>query len=538
MRTFVALAAAATAAASLVVDTSPAAIAALVDDGYAQEQLEAATLAATNTAACFSGVCSGDPAAVQTMQGCPYATALCSAPGVRSNPWIQIDLGERLRVVSVAAYADTAGLGTHSVVVADDPHFFHTTDCVVGVSAEGKPAPVVDACAGIGVAGRYVRLLLPGDARTLNIDKLEVFTRNDLPAALRVVKSLYTLQKPVSASLSSTKQECVAANCINGQYAASDAPGCAAGAKVCHTTPNSADPWLQVDLGEVKTVVAVAIYNMLACAEPGCQANLGHHSVQVSHDQDFLSGVQVCHQGTATADAGPFVEPCAKYMQGRFVRLVLPGKQRTLSIRELEVFARALPPKPKTCVDDSSFQCAHFAYGPKGECAAGLEQLGTKCCSHCWTYIPHRRQKAIPLILPGCTCDPHNHQASKYASCGEKAATQGRIQVMHNSSSLLNTTRGHPSIYHKCAFEHGKAGRLSHFVSKQDRSCSCCDCTNPFYTHRKPLPFPKDVQEVHSIGDEAEFVPSPVEPVTQTQKKAAPAQTVIPAGPVSSNFLD
>lgn len=65
-------------------------------------------------------------------------------------------------------------LGVHTVVMADDPHLLHTTACVAHANAFTL-APEVSRCAGAGVAGRYVRLVLTGAARTLDVAKLEVF---------------------------------------------------------------------------------------------------------------------------------------------------------------------------------------------------------------------------------------------------------------------------------------------------------------------------------------------------------------------------
>ena len=473
-------------------------LAALAAQGYDAAALAAATLPATGSAQCFAGLCSDDPAKVSTAASCPYATSLCSAPGAaQENPWVQIDMGARRTVEAVAVYGRK--LGAHTVVVADDPHFLHTTACVAHANG-GKLAPEVSRCAGAGVAGRFVRLVLTGAARTLDVAKLEVFVNG---ARAPAATSMYEKAVVQSATMSSTwSPQCVATNCVDGKR---DSPvaGCETGASLCHTAAHTADPWLQLDLGSVKRVIAAAIYNRIGSVEH--MARLGHHQLLVSHDPSFKSGVFLCHQGTAAASAGPFVEPCVGFAQGRYVRLLLPGTARTLNIRELEVFTHALPAQPATCVDDASYRCGHFQYGPRGKCVAGLAKVTEKCCSHCWDYVMHDTPAQPALVLPGCSCDPATHPVSTTTACAEKGS---RMQVTAKGREVAHFAR--PAHYHKCAFVDART-RLTGWALRKKKECRCCDCVNPFYAHRtwanNGMPIPVAIHPSNPVAEPA-FTPA------------------------------
>ena len=182
------------------------------------------------------------------------------------------------------------------------------------------------------------------------------------------------------------------------------------------------------------------------------------------------------------------------------------------------MFTHALPPKPATCVDDASYRCNHFAYGPRGKCIAGLAKVTEKCCSHCWDFVLHDAPAKPALVLPGCSCDPHSHPISSTTACEEK---NSRLRVTAKGGEAFDR----PAHYHKCAFV-GARTRLTGWSLRKEKQCRCCDCVNPFFEHRTwanagvPIPdtpYPVGVHPVVGLDPEPAFVPTGVVKVKEVE---------------------
>ena len=190
----------------------------------------------------------------QTMvEGCRPGNSMCHS-GTRTddektNPWLQVDLGARFEVLGAMVFNrlvnQGARLGKYQITVSDDPYFYTSETVCFDGEAQGVTGPFLSACKQ-SIKGRYVRLVLPGSNRILNIEELEVLTQG---ASLPAVDVGYSKAKLLQAALSSTySPHCVAANCIDGKAdgAAGSAQCKAAGSTMCHTKKTS-NPWLQVE---------------------------------------------------------------------------------------------------------------------------------------------------------------------------------------------------------------------------------------------------------------------------------------------------
>ena len=137
----------------------------------------------------------------------------------------------------------------------------------------------------------------------------------------------------VNAMQSSTHEDHVAMNCIDGSYVT-----------MCHTLA-STNPWLSVQLPAgysltPSTVSQVVLYNRIDC----CQERLSPLAIWVGAsfgDYDSSTSTQ-CGDGfsnlTVPDGAGPFTVNCGNFSEGlvgEYVTLVLPGLDRTLHLREL-----------------------------------------------------------------------------------------------------------------------------------------------------------------------------------------------------------
>ncbi len=95
-----------------------------------------------------------------------------------------------------------------------------------------------------GVSGRYVRIELPGRARTLTLAEVEVYHDKQ------------NLARKGKASQSSTAHNGPASRGIDGNKAGSFGAG-----GQTHTAENTPQPWWEVDLGSEQPIDAIVIYN-------------------------------------------------------------------------------------------------------------------------------------------------------------------------------------------------------------------------------------------------------------------------------------
>ena len=116
------------------------------------------------------------------LHGCEQGTSLChSAIDVRS-PWLEIDLGAPLSVGGVVLYnrrdCCTERLGEFELFTSAQPHEANAMRrCAEGVAPEHGPGAYPYQC--IAEGARYVTLVLPGEARTINL--LEVYVLSSSP---------------------------------------------------------------------------------------------------------------------------------------------------------------------------------------------------------------------------------------------------------------------------------------------------------------------------------------------------------------------
>ena len=119
----------------------------------------------------------------------------------------------------------------------------------------------------------------------------------------------------------STPTRYVASNCIDGNLN-----------NICHSESGESSPSLTLDLGTVRPIAYVAVYNRADC----CQERLGHYTIsyRVSSSDHWA----VCSDETAVASAlVPLVSRCLQ--PARYVRVQLPGGNRILNLAEVEVYS-------------------------------------------------------------------------------------------------------------------------------------------------------------------------------------------------------
>ena len=238
---------------------------------------------------------------------------ICHSEVGESSPSLTLDLGTVRPIAYVAVYnradccQERLGYYTISYRVRSSDQW---TVCSDETAVASAPVPLVSMCL---QQAQYVRVQLPGDNRILNLAEVEVYSLNKV-----------SVSKPELSR--STPTTYVASNCIDGNFN-----------NFCHSEVGESSPSLTLDLGTVRPIAYVAVYNRADC----CQERLGYYTISYrvrSSDQ-----WTVCSDETAVASAPvPLVSMCLQ--QAQYVRVQLPGDNRILNLAEVEVYS--LPRRP------------------------------------------------------------------------------------------------------------------------------------------------------------------------------------------------
>lgn len=191
-----------------------------------------------------------------------------------------------------------------------------------GIGGNSKDIPV-------SVSGRYVRIQLAG-ADYLSLAEVEVIGYPELRHTSRNVKS--NLARGKMASQSSTGYGGDAQKAVDG-----NADGNFSANSVTHTN-NSLQEWWQVDLGKVRKIGKIKIWNRTDCCGQRLSkfyvlvsdAPFSSNSLQAALNQDNVQKYYI------EGPAGPTTEIQVN-RSGRFVKIQLSGADY-LSLAEVEVF--------------------------------------------------------------------------------------------------------------------------------------------------------------------------------------------------------
>ena len=97
-----------------------------------------------------------------------------------------------------------------------------------------------------------------------------------------------------------------------------------------HSGWSQSDPWLQIDLGARRLVTQVDVYHRMTMGRD----LFGYHEIWVSDDPS--APTTMCYNATGGASSLTWNLPCGK--EGRYVRIALPGAERTLMAMEVSVY--------------------------------------------------------------------------------------------------------------------------------------------------------------------------------------------------------
>eukprot|EP00058_Branchiostoma_floridae_P021560 XP_002607050.1 hypothetical protein BRAFLDRAFT_68168 [Branchiostoma floridae] len=142
----------------------------------------------------------------------------------------------------------------------------------------------------------------------------------------------------------------------------------------CTHTNGENDPWWYVDLGRTVTVDHVTIVNRRDC----CSERITPFDVHVGYSPDIVRN-PTCggHHHFPPAEYEHVVH--CRGMRGRYVGIRLPGKSRTLTLCEVEVYAA-----PNLAIGKPTVQSAVAWNGFASRATDGCRDpnWGSQCCTH------------------------------------------------------------------------------------------------------------------------------------------------------------
>ncbi|XP_071593081.1 uncharacterized protein [Heliangelus exortis] len=259
----------------------------------------------------------------------------CSRTLKEMEPWWNVDLGRAQPVVAVVVknrqdccWQSLRGAQVH---VGDAPGERGRDNPICGVITDAGPGSLSTLCCQ-GLVGRFISILIPGRVEALVLCEVEVVLQgcSPLPGAPNVA-----LGRAVAQS-STLDAESHAVNAVDGKVD----PHWPSGS--CSHTEKEEEPWWWVDLGRRHAVYAVTVTNRRDC----CWESLLGAQVHVGDSlSDHGKRNPVCG---AILDTGPGAATtvCCNGLPGRYVSIIIPGREDVLVLCEVEVTPQGCHPPP------------------------------------------------------------------------------------------------------------------------------------------------------------------------------------------------
>lgn len=248
----------------------------------------------------------------------------CSLTNEEDDPWWRVDLGAKTKIFSV-------------IITSSDQGHYYLSGIEIwidgtSVVASGAKCGVIDdfgasqskylSCS--GVKGQYVTLRLPGVNRTLSLCEVQVFSAD-------LTSRQSNLAAKGEAVQSSTLFPAGASRANDGKRLTYYTEG-----SCSHTAERETGPWWRVDLHQSYIISEVKITNRGDCCPErldGAEIRIGNSLDNNGNNNDRCTTITHIPNGntfTFTCDSGT--------MEGRYVNVVIPGENKTLTLCEVEVY--------------------------------------------------------------------------------------------------------------------------------------------------------------------------------------------------------
>ncbi|XP_032893986.1 uncharacterized protein LOC116984036 [Amblyraja radiata] len=183
-----------------------------------------------------------------------------------------------------------------------------------------------------GFEGRYVNIIIPGEAKMLTLCEVEIFGTEVLSSSGTENVAFGALPKQ-----SSTDEEAIAERAIDGNSDSDFTHGS------CARTRKSNNPWWRVDLIEIYNVSDVRITNRADCCADllhGAEIRIGE-TLEKDNNSNRLCGT------VASVSRTTLIFKCGGIV-GRYVTIFIPGQDKILTLCEVEIFGSEVSSLPET----------------------------------------------------------------------------------------------------------------------------------------------------------------------------------------------
>nr|ABI48893.1 putative F-type lectin [Lateolabrax japonicus] len=255
-----------------------------------------------------------------------FHSGSCTHSAEETNPWWRVDLLDSYVVTSITitnrgdcCEQRISGLQIH---IGNSLKDNGASNPMVGTISEIGAAKSFSLPFTDRVEGRYVTLVLPGSGKYLTLCEVEVYGYRAPTGENLAIQG--------KATQSSLFQFGTAYNAIDGNHASKWEDGS------CSHTINNVNPWWRLDLGKTHKVFSVKITNTDENPErlDGAEIRIG--------DSLETMATTIPHVLWITNIPGGAVEFQCNGMDGRYVTVVIPGREEFLTLCEVEVYGSRL----------------------------------------------------------------------------------------------------------------------------------------------------------------------------------------------------
>ncbi|KAF7650905.1 hypothetical protein LDENG_00119210 [Lucifuga dentata] len=256
-----------------------------------------------------------------------YSAGSCSRTDEQTNPWWRVDLLDSYIVtsISITNRGDCCGsrINGAEIHVGNSLHDNGTANPLVGVITELNGGQTFTTTLTSLVKGRYVTVVLPGSNNILTLCEVEVYGYR--------APTGENLALQGKASQSSQYENGIASYAIDGNRANVWAKAS------CSHTNNDFKPWWRLDLRKTHKVFSITIVSRIILPERliGAEVLIGD-SLDNNGNNNPRCGV-ISH-----INGGEVVDFQCNGMDGRYVNIVVPGRQEYLTLCEVEVYGSVL----------------------------------------------------------------------------------------------------------------------------------------------------------------------------------------------------